>query len=298
MLKFYTLELSHRIAMAPMTRKRATEDSIPRPYMAEYFAQRASTPGTLLTTDGTIIAFRAGGYPHVPGIWNQDQIDGWKPVTAAVHAKKSFIFMQLWALGRAGPREFCEGPSAIPITGADTPRALTEDEIHEYISFFAQAAKNAIEAGFDGVELHGANGYLIDQFLRESSNTRTDAWGGTIEKRAHFGLEVAAAVVAAIGAERTAVRMSPFADWQDMSMEGAAEQFGYYVTELKKLKLAYLHIFEEFEKDKLRFLVEIWDNTSPVLICGEYTAELAYAAVDKEFRDYDVVVVFGFVLLP
>ena len=228
-LKIGNVELSNRIVLAPLTRFRADDDHVPLPFVPEYYAQRGSYPGTLLVTEATFIAPQAGGFSNAPGIWSPAQIASWKNVTDAVHKKGSFIFLQLWALGRAadadqlkaelGEKGVVKSASNIPFKGGATPQALTEEEIHEYIGLYAQAAKNAIEAGFDGVEVHSANGYLIDQFLQDVSNDRTDAWGGSIEKRARFGLEVAKAVVEAVGAEKTGIRISPFSVFQGMKMK-------------------------------------------------------------------------------
>jgi NADPH2 dehydrogenase len=297
--------------MAPLTRFRADDDHVPLPFVPQYYAQRASVPGTLLITEATFIAPQAGGYSNVPGIWNKAQIESWKRVTAAVHEKKSFIYLQLWALGRAADptqlkKELGESAkvvsaSNIPFEGGATPTALTEEEIKEYIGLYAQAAKNAVEAGFDGVEIHGANGYLIDQFLQDVSNDRTDAWGGSIENRARFGLEVSKAVIAAVGAERTGIRMSPFSPFQGMKMKEPKPQFSYYAEELKKLKLAYIHVVESRVTGNadvestvgIDFLVDIWDNQSPFLAAGGFSADSAKKAVDEEYKGKDVAIVFG-----
>jgi NADPH2 dehydrogenase len=185
--------------------------------------------------------------------------------------------------------------------GPGKPTPLTEEEIKEYIGLYAQAAKNAVEAGFDGVEIHGANGYLIDQFLQDVSNIRTDAWGGSIEKRARFGIEVAKAVIDVVGADRTGIRMSPFSEFQGMKMADPKPQFSYFVGELKKLKLAYIHVVESRiagnadveHTAKVNFLVDLWDNQSPVLIAGGFTPASAKKLVDEEFKNRDVAVVFG-----
>lgn len=185
--------------------------------------------------------------------------------------------------------------------GHAKPTPLSEEEIKEYIGLYAQAAKNAVEAGFDGVEIHGANGYLIDQFLQDVSNVRTDAWGGSIEKRARFGIEVAKAVVEAVGAERTGIRMSPFSEFQGMKMADPKLQFSYFVGELKKLKLAYIHVVESRiagnadveQTGKVDFLVDLWDNQSPVLIAGGFKPASAKRAVDEEYKNRDIAIVFG-----
>jgi NADPH2 dehydrogenase len=238
--------------MAPLTRLRADDAHVPLPFVAEYYAQRASVPGTLLLSEATFIAPHGGGLGNVPGIWNSEQIAAWKTVTSAVHAKGSFMFLQLWAMGRAGSAESLDKefgltvPSAsdIAFEGGDKPVALTEEEIWNFVGYYKQAAINAIEAGFDGVEVHGANGYLIDQFTQDTCNQRTDGWGGSIEKRARFGLEVTKAVVAAVGKEKVGIRLSPYSHFQGMKMKDPIPQFEYFAGELKKLGLAYLHLVE------------------------------------------------------
>lgn len=310
-LKLGRVELQNRIVMAPLTRFRADDEHVPLPFVAEYYAQRASVPGTLLITEATFIAPQAGGYGNAPGIWSKEQIASWKKVTAAVHEKKSFIYLQLWALGRASDpsqlkKELGENAKVvssgnIPFEGGATPTALTEAEIEEYIKLYAQAAKNSIEAGFDGVEVHGANGYLIDQFTQDNSNNRTDAWGGSIEKRARFGIEVSKAVVAAVGADRTGIRLSPYSSFQGMKMADPKPQFTYLATELKKLNLAYVHLVEsrisgnaDIEStESVDFLIDLWNNQSPVLIAGGFKPDSAYRAVDEEYKSKDVAIVFG-----
>lgn len=179
--------LEHRIIMAPLTRFRADEMHVQLDFAQEYYAQRASVPGTMLVTEATFISPRASGYPNVPGIYNKAQIAAWKKITDAVHAKGSFIWCQLWALGRAAKGDVLRkesgdrvlSSSAISIgEGRSIPEAMTEEEIWGFISDYATAARNAIEAGFDGVEIHGANGYLVDQFTQDTCNHRTDEWGG------------------------------------------------------------------------------------------------------------------------
>ncbi|KAJ7481910.1 hypothetical protein FB451DRAFT_1444661 [Mycena latifolia] len=249
--------LQHRVVLAPLTRCKASEEHVSfLPLVAEYYGQRASKAGTLLITEATLIAARAGGYAHVPGIWSPAQIAAWKKVTAAVHAKGCFIFMQLRALGRAAnyaqlqsedPSFPYVSASAVPLTGRSWPlRALTVPEIKEYVALYAQAAKNAIEAGCDGVEIHGANGYLVDQFLQDVSNKRMDEYGGSIENRARFALEVIEAVVAAVGAERTAIRFSPWSRFQDMGMPDPLPTFSHVISQLatRHPTLAYIHLVE------------------------------------------------------
>ncbi|KAJ7117178.1 NADH oxidase family-domain-containing protein [Mycena epipterygia] len=224
-----TVALQHRVVVVPMTRLKASTEHVPYlPLVSEYYTQRASKPGTLLITESTFIAARAGGSAHVPGIWSPEQIAAWKVVTESVHAKGSFVFMQLWALGRSANSEYLAtqdptfpyvSASDVQQTGKDKPpRPLTVSEIKEYAGLYAQAAKNAVEAGCDGVEIHSANGYLPDQFLQDVTNKRTDDYGGSIENRARFVLEILGAVVSAIGAEKTAIRFSPWSPFQGMGM--------------------------------------------------------------------------------
>jgi NADPH2 dehydrogenase len=311
-MRIGTFEVSNRVVLAPLTRLRADDKHVPLPFVADYYAQRASYPGTFLLTEATFIAPQAGGYPNIPGIYNTAQIEAWKKVTAAVHAKKSFIFLQLWALGRTaranvlkqelGNKRNVIGASNIPFEGGATPTPLTEEEIWEFVGYYKQAAKNAIEAGFDGVEIHGANGYLVDQFLQDVSNQRTDAWGGSMEKRATFGLEVAKAVVEAVGPERTGIRISPFSDYQGMRMENPLPQFSYFTEQLKKLNLAYIHVIETREihpdpeargSSSVDFILNIWGNTSPVLLAGGFKPETAYNAVDEKHKNQEIAIVFG-----
>lgn len=311
-LKVGRSDLSTRIAMAPLTRFRADDTHVPMASLVpEYYAQRACVPGTLLVSEATFIAPQAGGYANVPGIWSQQQIDGWRKVTDAVHEKKSFIYLQLWALGRAAnpsvlEKELGEGAKVVsagdlPFEGGAKPTPLTEQEIREYIGLYAQAAKNAVAAGFDGVEIHGANGYLVDQFLQDVSNNRTDAWGGSIENRSRFAIEVTKAVVEAVGADRTGLRLSPFSPFQGMKMVDPVPQFSHLVRELKKFNLAYLHVVESRisgnadveATEKVNFIVDIWDNQSPILIAGGFKPDSARKAVDEEFPNKDIVVAFG-----
>lgn len=311
-LKVGRSELLNRLVLAPLTRFRADDSHVPLPSLVpEYYAQRASVPGTLLVTEATFIAAKAGLYANVPGIWSQEQIDGWRKVTDAVHEKQSFIYLQLWALGRATSADALKaelgdgakvvGAGDIPFEGGATPTPLTEDEIWEYVDLYAQAAKNAVAAGFDGVEIHGANGYLVDQFLQDVSNNRTDGWGGSVENRSRFALEVTKAVVEAIGADRTGLRLSPFSSFQGMKMEDPVPQFSHLVTELKKWKLAYLHLVESRVSgnadvegtEKINFILDIWANNSPVIIAGGFKPDSARRAVDEEYTDKDVLVAFG-----
>lgn len=258
-LKLGNAELKNRMVMAPMTRSRAT-NNIPNDIMVEYYSLRADAG--LLITEGTAPSANGLGYPRIPGIFNQAQIEGWKKVTDAVHAKGGKIFIQLMHTGRIShPLNMAAGakvlaPSAIQAAGQmytdaagmkdhPVPKAMNKADILATQEEYVQAARNAIEAGFDGVELHGANGYLIDQFNNPGSNQRTDEYGGSVENRTRFAIEVAAKVVAAIGADKTGIRLSPYGVYNDMaSFDSHDEQFNYLATQLGKLKLAYLHIVD------------------------------------------------------
>lgn len=273
--------------------------------------QRASVPGTLLITEATIISESAVSRRNVPGIWTDAQVKGWKTIVDAVHEKGCFIYCQLWHTGRAGWPDVHESlgykmksSSAVRIDETRAvPEEMTEEDILEAIKDFASAAKNAIAAGFDGVEIHGANGYLLDQFLQDTCNKRNDAWGGSIEKRARFAIEVTKAVVQAVGSDRTAIRLSPFSDYLGMLMDDPVPQFEYVVTQLKLLNLAYLHLIEARisgnddadcgEQQNVGFLVKLWNNTSPVLIAGGFKPDTAVKTVDETYKEYDVAIVFG-----
>ena len=307
-LRIGNLHLKHRLVMAPLTRYRADDNHVPLPMVVDYYRQRASVPGTFLITEATFISPRASGYPNIPGIYNDAQITRWKAVTDAVHTQGSYIYLQLWALGRAADPEniASEGydfvsSSATPMTPTSpTPRALTVDEIHQFTADYASAAKNAIAAGFDGVEIHAANGYLIDQFTQDRANKRTDAYGGSIEDRSRFGLEVAKAVVDAVGAERTGIRLSPFSEFQGMKMADPIPQFSHLIEGLKELKLSYLHLVESRISgnadvegtEKVDFALKIWGKTSPVLLAGGFKPDSAQRTL-QEYPENEVAVVFG-----
>ncbi|KAI9213435.1 hypothetical protein DS838_001696 [Geotrichum bryndzae] len=285
-IKVGHITLQNRLVMAPLTRFRSP-GHVSNGLNVDYYAQRASSPGTLLISEAAFVSPAAGGYEHVPGLYTQDQIDAWKPVINAVHAKGSFLFIQLWALGRSADPTYIRktgydyiAPSPIPTysttveyvretsrvmgynkrhpdspkrlprpTKQEPPRELTESEILQFIADYAQAAKNAVAAGADGVEIHGTNFYLPEQFLFEGSNQRTDKWGGSIENRARFMLAIVDAVVAAIGAERTALRLSPWVNFLGKDGRTPVAQWGYLISELERRglagkRLAYLHLIE------------------------------------------------------
>jgi 2,4-dienoyl-CoA reductase-like NADH-dependent reductase (Old Yellow Enzyme family) len=258
------LHLPNRIFMAPLTRLRGTADHIPTPIMVGYYAQRA-TAG-LIISEGTPVDPFGVGYANVPGIWSQEQVEGWKPVTQAVHERGGHIFAQIWHVGRVSDPVFLNGqlpiaPSAIAPTGHVslirpeknfvTPRALELTEIKGVIEAFRRGAQNAQTAGFDGVELHGANGYLLDQFLQDGSNRRTDEYGGSVENRARLMLECADAAISVFGAGRVGMHLAPRGDAHGISDSNRTATFGYVATELGKRKLAFIAAREHVGPDSL-----------------------------------------------
>jgi NADPH2 dehydrogenase len=304
-------QLSARLAMAPMTRCRASDDHVQLPFVKKYYAQRAAVPGTMIITEATLITLQSGSQANVPGIWNDEQVQAWKEIVDEVHKQGSYIWLQLWALGRAADPELRQkegtgqlvSSSPTPMAdGEPIPRELAEEEIQQYIRDFATAAQRAIqEARFDGVEIHAANGYLPDQFLQDTCNRRTDRWGGSVANRARFPLEVTRAVVDAVGAKKTGIRLSPWSTFQGMKMDDPVPQFQYLIEELRNLNLAYLHLIEsrvmgntEGEgKESLNGLVDLWPKTSPVILAGGFNAERARKAIDEEFKDREIVIAIG-----
>jgi 2,4-dienoyl-CoA reductase-like NADH-dependent reductase (Old Yellow Enzyme family) len=263
-LKVGALELPNRVIMAPLTRLRGTVDHLPTPVMAEYYSQRASAG--LIISEGTPISPMGVGYAQVPGIWSKQQTELWKPVTAAVHKAGGRIFCQIWHVGRVSDPTFLDGKqpvsaSAIAAPGTVTlirpkkefevPRALSIEEIKGVVEEFHQGAKNAKEAGFDGVEIHGANGYLLDQFLHSASNIREDRYGGPIENRARLHLEVADAASAVFGADRVGMHLAPRGDVMGMGDQHPREIFTYVARELGKRGLAFLMARESYGDDRL-----------------------------------------------
>lgn len=252
---------SHRVVLAPLTRCRALNE-IPQQANAEYYAQRA-TPGGLLITEGTHISPSAVGVPHCPGIYTDRQIHAWTKVVQAVHAKRGFIFCQLWHVGRASHQSYQPGGNTAPISSTDNPistrmeilladrkkayytppRRLSKSDISSVVDEYRQAAVNAIEAGFDGVEIHGANGYLIDQFLKDGVNDRKDEYGGNLTNRCRFLVEIIRSVCSAIGSNRVALRISPSVDLMEASDSDPLGLGLAVVAELNKIpQLAYLHV--------------------------------------------------------
>ncbi|MBR0830375.1 alkene reductase [Bradyrhizobium manausense] len=257
--KLGPITLANRAVMAPLTRNRAVPGSfVPGPLAAEYYGQRASAG--LLVTEASQVSQQGQGYQDTPGIYSRDQVAGWRKVTDRVHERGGKIFIQLWHVGRISHTALQAGgaapvaPSAIRAKGktfvngtfADVsePRALELSEIPGIIDDFKRATKNALEAGFDGVEIHGANGYLLDQFAKDGANKRTDAYGGSIENRAKLMLEVSKAVAAEAGADRTGIRISPVTPANDISDSNPQALFDHIVDGLSALKLVYLHVVE------------------------------------------------------
>lgn len=258
--KIGAIEIANRVVMAPLTRSRANEPAgdIPGSDMnIQYYVQRSNAG--LIISEGTQISKAGKGYMATPGIYSEDQIQGWKKITDAVHQAGSKIIAQIWHVGRITHPDLTGGtapiapspiqPNVVAYThngkvDIPVPHELTIEEIKEVIDQFRQAAANAIKAGFDGVEIHGANGYLVDQFIRDSSNQRSDAYGGSIENRIKFALEVVQAVSKEIGADRTGIRLSPLTPFNDLSDSNPQATFGAFIEALNPLNIAFVHMIE------------------------------------------------------
>ncbi|KAI0049824.1 FMN-linked oxidoreductase [Auriscalpium vulgare] len=303
-IKFGHVTLKHRVVLAPLTRNRGNNRHVHGALGLEHYSQRASSPGSLLITEATFIAHKASGYTfHAPGIWSDEQVAAWKKIVDAVHAKGSFIYMQLWALGRAAsPEQLAKEDPSFPyvssgnvaLTGVEQkPRPLTHEEIKEYAQLYATAASNAVhKAGFDGVEVHGANGYLVDQFLKDVSNNRTDEYGGTPEKRTRFAIEVLDAVTAAVGQERVGIRLSPWITNYDMDMKDPVPTFSHLITQIRDRfpNFGYLHVIEprirgSFDREELSgetndYFRKIWGDRRWVS-AGGFTRESALKAAEE-----------------
>lgn len=305
------LTLKNRVVLAPMTRARAGKERLANALMAEYYSQRNSAG--LLISEATTICAQANGWNESPGIYTQAMCDAWKQVTQAVHAKGTPIFLQLWHMGRASHSSFHKGelpvaPSAIKIStdekihtpigkqDYEVPRALSTEEIPSVIQDYRQAALYAKEAGFDGVEIHAANGYLIDQFLQSRTNTRVDQYGGSIEKRYRFLAEVTEAVCSVWPSSRVGVRLAPNGCFNDMGSPDFREQFLYVAKQLNAFNLAYLHVMDGLafgfhELGEPMTLTEFREVYDGVLMgnCG-YTQETADNAIAKGEAD---LIAFG-----
>ncbi|WFU39162.1 alkene reductase [Bradyrhizobium sp. CB82] len=303
--------LSHRVVMAPLTRMRSDPGDIPSELMVEYYKQR-TTKGGLIISEASPVSIRGNGYAGAPGIYSDTQIAGWQRVTDAVHAKGGRIFQQLWHVGRQSHVDLQPNgdapvaPSAIAAHGYayskrgevpfSMPRALALHEIPAIIEEFRSGAERALRAGFDGVEIHGANGYLPDQFLQDGTNKRTDEYGGPIENRARFMLEVTQAAISVWGADRVGVRIAPSGTYGSMSDSDPAATFGYVTTQLDRLGIAYLHVVEP----RIKGTEEISHGRAPIaaqhlrpkfsrtlIAAGGFTPASAEAVVT--FGDADLV---------
>ena len=308
-------KLNHRVVMAPLTRMRAEKPSLaPRPLNVEYYAQRA-TPGGLIIAEASPVMATGFGSPGVPGIYSEQQIAGWREVVDAVHAKGGVIFLQLWHVGRVSHSSFQPGgllpvaPSAVPISvdfktatadgkvvPYETPRALKTSEIPDVVNAYREAAGNALRCGFDGVEVHGANGYLIEQFLQSHTNLRTDQYGGGIENRVRFLMEVTEAVIEVWGSNRVGVRLSPYGVANGSGEADPMPLYSHAIKSLDHLGLAYLHFIEPRSSGAGRAEVNhqnvpsamvlfrpIWSGV--LISAGGFTGETAEAAIAAGHAD-------------
>lgn len=296
-LRVGDLTLANRIIMAPLTRQRAGDVRVPNALMAQYYEERASAG--LILSEATAVTPQGVGYAATPGIWSQEQVEGWKLVTNAVHAKGGKIFLQLWHVGRVSDPVFLNGdlpvaPSAVAPQGHVslvrpqreyvTPRALEASEIPGIIEAFRRGAENAKAAGFDGVEIHAANGYLLDQFLQDSTNLRTDEWGGSIENRARLILEITDACIGVWGANRVGVHLAPRGDAHTMGDSDPVATFGYLARELGKRKIAFICAREALGDDRIGHMLKA--EFGGVYIANEkFTKETAQDALDAGEAD-------------
>ncbi|MCY1495092.1 N-ethylmaleimide reductase [compost metagenome] len=301
-IKIGDLELANRIIMAPLTRCRADEGRVPNALMAEYYAQRASAG--LIISEATSVTPLGVGYPDSPGIWSDEQVKGWSNITKAVHANGGKIVLQLWHVGRISDPSYLNGeapvaPSAIaarghvsllrPLRDYPVPRALETEEIADIVEAYRIGAENAQAAGFDGVEIHAANGYLLDQFLQDSTNKRSDRYGGSIENRARLLLEVTDAAIEVWGAGRVGVHLSPRADAHDMGDSDLAGTFGYVARELGKRGVAFICVREKEGEDSLA--AQLQEAFGGVFIANErFTRDSANAWLESGKAD---AVAFG-----
>ncbi|MHB1606808.1 MAG: alkene reductase [Leptospirales bacterium] len=309
-LKIGRIALKNRIVMAPMTRNRAEQGNIPAAISATYYGQRASAG--LIITEATQVSPRGQGYIFTPGIHSNEQVEGWRRITETVHQKGGVIFLQLWHVGRISHPDFHGGelpvaPSAVAPKGVSTytpeglkpipvPRALELSEIPGIVDEYRKGAQNALRAGFDGVEIHGANGYLPDQFLNDSTNLRTDRYGGSIENRARLMLEIVEAVTGVWGSDRVGIRLSPGGTFNDMKDATPQETWGYVVRHLSGMKLAYLHLIEPATPEgehptpdlSARFFRPLYPGT--LMVAGAYSFEKGTKALQNGLAD---LVAFG-----
>jgi N-ethylmaleimide reductase len=300
------LSLKNRVVMAPMTRSRAGKERLPNSLMAEYYAQRASAG--LIITEGTVVSSQAIGWPNTPGIYSNEQAEAWKMVVDTVHAKGTPVFLQLWHCGRASHSSFHEkeglpvAPSAIKIdrdyvhtpTGKqpyETPRPLETEEVSAIVEDYGRAAKRAKSAGFDGVEIHAANGYLIDQFLQSKTNHRTDRYGGSLENRYRFLDDIVSSVSAVWASTRVGVHISPNGNFNDMGSPDFRETFLYVAKQLSRHRIAYLHVVDGLAFGfhalgppmTLKEFREVFEG--PLMGNSGYTQETAEAAIRQGQAD-------------
>lgn len=298
--KLGELELANRVVMAPMTRSRAI-NNIPNDIMAKYYKQRANAG--LIITEGVAPSANGLGYPRIPGLYSEAQVEGWKQVTSAVHEAGGKIFAQLMHTGRAShPANMEKGteilaPSALGLSGEmwtdsdgmqayPIPKVMTLEDITQAIEEYKTAAKNAIKAGFDGVEIHSANGYLIDQFINTASNKRNDEYGGSKENRTRFAIEVAKAVSEAIGVEKTGIRFSPYGVFNDQEIfEGIEDTFEYLAAEMEKIGLLYIHIVDHGAMGAPEVPMSVKTKMKnafggPIIVSGGKDAEKGKKAID------------------
>ncbi|KAJ4713764.1 12-oxophytodienoate reductase [Melia azedarach] len=310
--KMGNFNLSHRIVLAPLTRQRSY-NNVPQPHAILYFSQR-TTKGGFLIAEATGVSDTAQGYPDTPGIWTKKQVEAWKPIVDDVHAKGGIFFCQIWHVGRVSNKDFQPNGQA-PISSTDKPlkpqlrangvdvarftppRRLRTDEIPQIVNDFRIAARNAIEAGFDGVEIHGAHGYLIDQFMKDQVNDRTDQYGGSLENRCRFALEIVEAIANEIGADRVGIRLSPFANYME-SGDSNPEALGLYMAEsLNKYNILYCHMVEP----RMKTVGEIFECPHSLLpmrkafkgtflVAGGYDREDGNKAIAEDHAD---LVVYG-----
>jgi N-ethylmaleimide reductase len=302
------IELKNKIVMAPLTRSRADTEGVPSPYAAKYYSERAAGAG-LVIAEATQVSFAAQGYCRTPGAHTREQMAAWSRIVDAVHGEDGKIVLQIWHCGRITqhlnrqPGTEAVGPSAVLAAGQmytdqqgmqphDMPRALTLDEIAAITADFADTAARAIDVGFDGVEVHSANGYLLHQFLSSNANQRSDQYGGSIENRMRFPLEVVGAVAARIGSDRTGVRVSPGHTFNDLAEADVGPLYGAYLKSLDTMGLAYLHVMRPFanmaETDPVTMARGIY--TGKMIACGGYTGETGAALVAAGGTD---VIAFG-----
>ena len=314
-LKVGDIEVQTRIAMAPLTRCRAPNHLL-TDLAPIYYSQRSSSPGTLLISEATYISEAASGYETDPGIYNEAQVKVWSKVIEAIHANNSFFFIQLWALGRSAVKADLDKRGLPYVSASDIgestinpdapkPTPLTKDNIKQYIKDFVQASKNCIAAGADGVEIHAANGYLLDQFLHENVNQRTDEYGGSIENRARFTLEVVDAVSEAIGASKVGIRFSPWGHFGSVDPGvSPIPQFSYVITEIEKRalegkELAYISLVDprisfDSQQNKIEthystdFVRQIWNGV--IIKASGFNLESAKAETEKDDK---VIIAFG-----